>query len=231
MGEDVAGDREDRSLELTEQFSETAEAVAPLLDSDDGGSPDDEEAARETLGDLAATVRDAGFDDLLRAAGVENLPEDPTPADLPELMADADEGDLAVVRRLLGARDLADGWDAMESDERTERLMDLFGGVADVDEKAREGGEKAESDDAEAETDSLADRLREAADELVAGEGSEADEDDGSDEGETDEDEAERRSDREFPGRRRRYSSVPSRRPDMRGVGRASTMPRRRRDG
>lgn len=250
---------EDRATELASGLEEVTDRIIPLLDDERELSSEDEEAVGDALAEFGEVAREAGFEDVLRTAGFEDLPDDPAPADLPALVGRADEEEVDTVHRLLGLRDLADDWEDLESDERLERLRDLFDstmaesevseGVKSADESSAaesEGTDTAEEtgDGAEAEDDersegvatSFVDRLRETADQLseTAAE-SAADETErtaeaaGEDEeGEEAEAEPDDESDRGTSTRRGRYSSLPSNRPDMRGVGHQSTMPRRR---
>lgn len=258
---------EDRATELANRSEEVTDRIVPLLDEGEDLSSEDEDAIGDALAEFAEVAREADFEAFLRAAGFEDLPDDPEPADLPRLVGQADEEEVDTVHRLLGLRDLANEWEELESDERNEQLSDLFAGVSadsggsetvestddsstaepDEADAAEEPRGEAESEDDERSegTASFVDRLRDAADQLsksaaesVADETEAATDavtgDDEAEEAEEAEDEAEPdeddESDRKSRSRRGRYSSMPSNRPDMQGVGRKSTMPRRRRN-
>lgn len=265
---------EDRATELANRLAEATDRIVPLLEEGEGLSSEDEDAVGDELAEFAEVAREADFEAFLRAAGFEDLPDDPEPADLPGLVGEADEEEVDTVHRLLGLRDLADEWAELESDERHERLRDLFEGVsadsgvsepvdsadegstAEPDEtaEAEEPGDEAEAEDEEQSggTASFVDRLRDAADQLsetaaesaadeteAAADGVTSDDEaeeaeaeeaeEAEDEAEPDEDDESGRKSRSR-SRRGRYSSMPSKRPDMQGVGRKSTMPRRKRN-
>lgn len=266
-----SSESEDRATELANRLEDATDLIVPRLDEEGDLSSEDEEAIGDALAEFADVAREADFEEFLRAAGFEDLPDDPEPTDLPGLVGQADEGEIETVHRLLGLRDLADEWGELESDERYERLQELFEGVsvdsggsdavesdadsstAEADEPDASGatGEEAEGEDDEqsAGGGSFVDRLRDAANQLsetaaesVADGAETAEAAVGDDEAEEAEDEAKpdedaeaeedesRGTGRKSRSRRGRYSSMPSRRPDMQGVGRKSTMPRRKRD-
>lgn len=249
-----ASDANDRGEELARLLEETTDRVTSLLGEEGDRSPEEEAAVRETVDELAGEVREAGFEDLLRAGGFDDLPEDPSPADLPDLVGRADAGELDTVRRLLALEDLSTEWNGLDDEERTDRLEDLFDGEGDratgAEETKREEpqpgeetaettdeGEKGEETaDSDAESEGLGavvSRIREASERLSE---SAEDGEDGTEGARADEpttadaeaDEAGDESDRERRRRRERFSSVPSRRPDMSAVTRRSTMPRRK---
>lgn len=110
--------------DLEAALSEARERAETALDATtDGTLPDEEaDAVRAQVERVADATADATFDELLRAAGFENLPEDVSPTDVPNLVQEASSETVIELRRLLEMADLGETWTDLDEEERLARL-------------------------------------------------------------------------------------------------------------
>ncbi|WP_458188782.1 hypothetical protein [Haladaptatus sp. NG-WS-4] len=166
---------------LEKLLADGMDRVRTALDAvEDGELPDEKaDAVRETADAVAEEVDDASLDELLTAAGFEDVSDDVAPPELPILIQDADADAVLGLRNLLELADLSEKWSTLDETERIDRLE-------------RIGGDGTSSDDGRSVSDLLSSVLSTGdSDEETSEKGSEGDESEGDEETESEEDETE----------------------------------------
>lgn len=123
--------------DLDDAFEEGTTVAERVHDDADGDSLPDEhrETLRESTERLAAAVSEASLEELLDAAGFDDVPDEVSPVDLPTVIRDADAAAIMQLRTLLQLADLGESWSDLSDEERIERVDRVVG-----DESDGEGG-------------------------------------------------------------------------------------------